>query len=220
MFTGLIKQRGRVASIARRGEFAEITVEWESEPPAIEVGDSISINGVCLTVTKLSGRAFYLDVSFETLSKTTLGKLSAGERVNLETPLTPSDGFHGHIVLGHIDGMGEVVSVIEREGVRVIRISYPGELAPYLAVKGSIAVEGVSLTINEVDKGSFTVVIIPHTSRATTLGEKKKGDKVNLEADVIARYIERQLAVFGKGIKGTEEKRELTIEDLKEKGYL
>ena len=203
MFTGIIQDVGRVATLERRGGDVRlrIVVDRLSLTTARD-GDSIAVSGVCLTVLDIdagdpaAGRpgSFAADVSNETLSLTTLGSLSLGSRVNLEPALRAGDALGGHLVSGHVDGLGEVIDI--REDARSVRIHFacPSVLAPYFARKGSVAIDGVSLTVNEVGAADFSVNLIPHTQQVTTLAELRVSRRVNLEVDQVARYVERLLA--------------------------
>ena len=192
MFTGIVKAVGRVASIAARGGDLEIGVD--ARGPDIErlmIGDSISVQGVCLTVTRQHGGGFCADVSRETLAKTTLGRLKEGSRVNLEPALRAGDALGGHLVSGHVDAVGRLIESHEDARSARLQFEIPDALARYVAPKGSICIDGVSLTVNEVSGRTFGVNIIPHTRQATTLGDLGEGDGVNVEIDIIARYLER-----------------------------
>ena len=192
MFTGIIEALGQVEALQLRNR------EWQLRisSPALDfsdvaLGDSIAINGVCLTVTEQSGQQFSADVSGETLRLTTLGQLQTGSKVNLEKALTPVKRLGGHIVSGHVDGMGELLDSQPEGGSICMTYRVPDELARYVAQKGSICIDGTSLTVNRVDGACFTVNIIPHTQAETIMHTYVKGQKVNLEVDVIARYLER-----------------------------
>ena len=197
MFTGIVQDVGRVQELGKRGGDARMVVAFERlDPAGIRVGDSICVQGVCLTVTELLGRAFAADVSRETLSLTTLGDLAVGSPLNLETSLRAGDPLGGHLVSGHVDGVAHVVAVSGDARSLRLKIAVPSELARYIARKGSIAVDGVSLTINEVEDAVFGVNIIPHTQAVTTLGKLAGGARVNLEVDQVARYVEQLLLGF------------------------
>ncbi|TLY77199.1 MAG: riboflavin synthase [Gammaproteobacteria bacterium] len=197
MFTGIVQDVGRVQELGKRGGDARMVVAFERlDPAGIRVGDSICVQGVCLTVTELLGRAFAADVSRETLSLTTLGDLAVGSPLNLETSLRAGDPLGGHLVSGHVDGVAQVVAVSGDARSLRLKIAVPSELARYIARKGSIAVDGVSLTINEVEGAVFGVNIIPHTQAVTTLGKLAGGARVNLEVDQVARYVEQLLLGF------------------------
>lgn len=192
MFTGIIQAVGRIAALRSRGRDARLRVDAGAlELDDVAVGDSIAVNGVCLTVTVLEGRGFWLDASGETLACTTLGGLQVGDALNLEKALLPTTRLGGHLVSGHVDGVAEVLSRSD-EG-RSVRLGFrvPGPLARYIAAKGSVCVDGVSLTVNTVSGPEFGVNLIPHTLGATTLGRLARGARVNVEVDLLARYLER-----------------------------
>ncbi|MEM1188947.1 MAG: riboflavin synthase [Pseudomonadota bacterium] len=194
MFTGIIQAVGTVAAMEPRGGDLRLRIHTGKLPLAdVAIGDSIATSGVCLTVTDLPGDGFWADVSNETLSLTTLGTLAQGSRVNLEKSLTPNAPLGGHIVSGHVDGLGEVVSLSEDGRSWRFTLRAPDELARYIAGKGSICVDGTSLTVNAVDGPRFELNIIPQTMAETVFGDYRPGKRVNLEVDVIARYLERLL---------------------------
>ena len=196
MFTGIIMSVGKVAAIEAVGTDKRYTINIGSlKRSDIAIGDSVAINGVCLTATGFDGNAMHADVSVETLSCTTIGELSVDDDVNLELALTPSTRLGGHLVSGHVDGVGKVVDRYEDGRSERIEIVAPTELSRYIAAKGSICVDGVSLTVNAVTADQFGVNIVPHTIEHTNLGRCKAGVRVNLEIDVIARYLERMLSV-------------------------
>lgn len=195
MFTGIITALGEVKAVERREGLTRLTVESPYEHASVEIGASISHDGCCLTVVETTAHrdtmSHVVEVAAESLALTTLGALNTGDKVNLERSLRAGDEFGGHFVQGHVDGLGEVLSVTQDgEGWRV-RIKPPRQIAELVASKGSIAVAGVSLTINEVDAEGFGVLIIPHTWAVTTLSKLKPGAKVNIEADMMARYVAR-----------------------------
>jgi riboflavin synthase len=195
MFTGIILAMGRVAFMGERGGDLELGVDAAGLDTArVGIGDSVCVQGACLTVTRKQGASFFADVSRETLSKTTLGKLTTGSNVNLEPSLRAGDALGGHMVSGHVDALG-VLRGLEQDA-RSWRMEFelPAGLARFVAAKGSICINGVSLTVNTVDGARFSVNIIPHTLKVTTLGELRVGDEVNIEIDVVARYLERLMS--------------------------
>ena len=192
MFTGIIQAVGRIAELKPTGQSAALTIDAGGlDMSDVAVGDSIACNGVCLTVTSLVLKGFAVDVSQETL-KVTAG-FTTGARINLEKSLRLADRLGGHLVSGHVDGSGEVATVKPVDGNREIAIRFPAELGRYIARKGSITVNGVSLTVNTVATDTFSLNLIPHTLAVTNLEEVKEGDGVNLEVDLVARYLERML---------------------------
>ena len=194
MFTGLIQGVGRLRDSSPRGGGLRMQIDVGSLPfGGVELGESIAVNGVCLTVVEFDAASFAVDVSSETLRLTTLGNLQQNAVLNLERAMRPSDRFGGHVVSGHVDGMGKVVQVGTADGEQVWRFAAPRELHRYIAKKGSICIDGVSLTVNEVDDEGFAVMLIPHTISHTAFSTTKVGDAVNLEVDLIARYVERML---------------------------
>ncbi|MEN8219738.1 MAG: riboflavin synthase [Pseudomonadota bacterium] len=194
MFTGIIQAIGKIAHRSATGTDARLYVQTNTlDIKTVQVGDSIAVNGVCLTAVTLPGDGFWADVSGETLAHTTLGELSLGSEVNLEKALTPQTHLGGHIVSGHVDGVGTVTQYYEDGRSTRLHIRAPKELAKYIAQKGSICVEGISLTVNSVQGAEFTLNLVPHTLAMTTLDKVKIGQRVNLEVDIIARYLERLL---------------------------
>jgi len=196
MFTGIILAIGRVASITERGGDLELGLDAAGLDPArLGLGDSVSVQGVCLTVTRKQGGCFFADVSRETMAKTTLGSLRVGSPANLEPSLRAGDALGGHMVSGHVDGIGRLVHAAEDARSTRLQFELPAPLVRFVAPKGSICIDGVSLTVNDVEQLRFDVNIIPHTQQVTTLGALKIGDAVNIEIDVIARYVERLLSL-------------------------
>lgn len=193
MFTGIIEGLGTLVGKRAAGEASIITVAADFDLSGTRIGDSIAVNGACLTATTLTGNRFTADVSPETLSKTTFGEARIGQRVNLERALRLSDRLDGHLVSGHIDGLGRLESRERAATAIVLSFSAPPELTRYMIVKGSVAVDGVSLTINHCGDQGFTVSIIPHTAQLTTVGLKAVGDRFNIETDLIGKYVERFL---------------------------
>jgi riboflavin synthase len=195
MFTGIVQDIGKVSARENRGGDARIVIAFNQlRSSDFRIGDSICVQGCCLTATELPQGAFAADVSRETLSLTTLGDLAVGSPVNLEPSLKAGDALGGHLVSGHIDGVAEIVSISGDARSTRLKIAVPSDLARYIARKGSVAVDGVSLTVNEVDGATFGVNIIPHTQTVTTLGRLAVGARVNLEVDQVARYVERLIA--------------------------
>lgn len=194
MFTGIVETTGEVVEIAPRGGDVRLRIRTGAlDLSDVALGDSIAVNGVCLTATELPGDGFCADVSQETLDHTTLGDFRPGRRVNLEKALTPATRLGGHLVAGHVDGVGEVVEVRPDARSWRIDIQAPDELARYLARKGSVTVDGISLTVNDVSGARFSLNIVPHTRELTNMSEWQPGTRVNLEVDIIARYLERPL---------------------------
>lgn len=192
MFTGIVEEIGTVKKIAR-GQKAYLEIQADKIFSDIHIGDSIAVNGVCLTVTGFSGKIFTADVMNETFSRSSLGSLKTGSHVNLERAMSANGRFGGHIVSGHIDGTGKITN-IKKDGNAVwYKISADENIIKYTVEKGSIAIDGISLTVARVEKDNFSVSIIPHTSEETILSEKKTGDTVNLENDIIGKYVERFL---------------------------
>ena len=197
MFSGIIKEKGIVQGVEPVNGLKELAV-LRKELNDVKIGDSISVNGSCLTVVKVSGNLLAFEITLETLAKTNLKNLKAGDTVNLEPSLRLNDKIDGHFVSGHIDDTGEVLEVVSMDGNKIIRISFPERLSNYIAPKGSVSVNGVSLTVIDVEKGrncNFTFTLIPYTAKNTNLGVLKAGDTVNLEADLISRYIVNYFAM-------------------------
>jgi riboflavin synthase len=193
VFTGIIEELGVVAAIEDQGDAVRLTVRGPLVTSDAGLGDSIAVSGCCLTVASRDGDSFTADVMRETLDKTSLGALEPGATVNLERAVTAATRLGGHIVQGHVDGTGRILSRTPSEHWEVVEVSLPAHLARYLVDKGSVTVDGVSLTVVSAGTGSFTVSLIPETLARTTLGRKQPGDPVNLEVDVIAKYVERLL---------------------------
>ncbi|MGA2193292.1 MAG: riboflavin synthase [Nitrospirota bacterium] len=199
MFTGIIEELGTVKSVVKGKDSARVKVLAPEISGGLSIGDSVAVNGVCLTVVELPEKSFSADVMAETLRMTNIGVLRPGDRVNLERPLRPSDRMGGHMVSGHIDGKGVIKSVVREDIASVFTISAPECVMRYIISKGSIAIDGISLTVVDFGGDSFRVSIIPHTLKLTTLGIKNAGDTVNLESDLVAKYIERLLPGAGEG---------------------
>ena len=199
MFTRIIEELGRIREVEKRGEDARIIIEARTVTADSAEGDSISVNGVCLTALEVQPDSFAADVSKETLLRSTLGSLRAGSAVNLERAVTPATRLGGHIVQGHVDARGKFLGFESHGESWTFRIAYPKEIARYLVFKGSVAVEGISLTIANLTDEYFEIAVIPKTWEATNFSQLKPGDEVNLEVDVIAKYVERILSVRNAG---------------------
>ena len=210
MFTGLIECKGKVVRLSGAGGGKELVLSLRAIASGVEVGESMAVDGACLTVTGINGERVSFDVSPETLGRTTLGSLRGGAEVNVERPLRLGDRVGGHMVQGHVDGVGTIARIEASSAQHTFRFNLPVELAEMLIEKGSVAVDGISLTVVEVKGGWFSVAVIPHTLEVTTLGEKRVGEKVNVEADMIGKWVR-------KFVEGT--KVGLTVEKLREAGF-
>jgi riboflavin synthase len=199
MFTGIIEDLGTINRISRKGEDALLIVDTSMNLDDINIGDSISVSGACLTVTEKGGQRFSADVSAETLARTNLKSLKSGDKVNLEKSLRLNSFLGGHLVLGHVDGIGKIQEKVSKANSIQFGVEIDAGLGRYIVEKGSVAVDGISLTVNRCEKNRFYVNIIPHTARNTTLGFKKEADPVNIETDIIGKYVEKFLNP-GKGI--------------------
>lgn len=219
MFTGIIQSIGEVAAMEPAGGDLRLRINTgKLDLSDVGLGDSICTNGVCLTVIELPGDGYWADVSVESLNFTTLGSLKPGSKVNLEKALTPETRLGGHIVSGHVDGVGEVVSLVEdARSIRVV-LRAPDDLAKYIAHKGSICIDGTSLTVNAVNGAEFDLNIIPQTMAETVFGEYRPGSRVNLEVDVIARYLERLMQ--GEAAATPNHGAGLSLNTLAENGFL
>jgi riboflavin synthase len=215
MFTGIVEEIGRVIKLEPGSQSYKIGVEAVRVLSDVKLGDSIAVNGVCLTVVEFGSRSFAADVMPETADKTTLGSLKPGDPVNLERALRLSDRLGGHLVQGHVDAVGRIVQKERLDIAVILRVGAPAALLKYAVPKGSIAIDGVSLTVVDVFEDSFTVSLIPHTAHQTVLGSKHSGDSVNLESDIIGRYVERLLTP---GL--AQEKSPLNLSFLAENGFL
>ncbi|MDZ7663432.1 riboflavin synthase [Thiohalophilus sp.] len=217
MFTGIIQSVGKIAAIESKGSDTQMCIQTGKLPLGdVALGDSIAVNGVCLTAVELPGDGFRADVSGETLSRTTFADIQSGSKVNLEKALTPTTHLGGHLVSGHVDGIGEVIERSDAGRSVKFRIRAPDELARYIATKGSICVDGISLTVNAVEGAVFDLNIVPHTLVETTMGDFGTGQRVNLEVDVIARYLERLLL----GDKAAQSGQGVTEALLAEHGFI
>ena len=193
MFTGIIQGMGAVRRMTKKGEDAQLLIDAPLELEDVKIGDSVAVNGACLTVTAKSDHDFTADVSAETLARTNLRVLKAGDRVNLEKALRMNDFLSGHIVLGHVDGMGTIREKNVKSQSIIFGVEVEGALTRYVVEKGSITIDGISLTVNSYDKNRFYVNVIPHTAQVTTLGIRKVGDGVNIETDILGKYVEKFL---------------------------
>ncbi len=213
MFTGLIEEMGRVSGVSRAGEAMRLIIEAAVVTSDLSIGDSVNIDGACQTVVEFSAGSFHVESVEETLQRTTFGAFQVGRKVNLERSLRLQDRLGGHLVLGHVDGVGTILQVEPRADSWIFTVQPPAELNRYVASKGSIAVDGISLTVVEATAEAFTVSIIPHTFDATTLGQRQAGERVNLEVDIIARYTERLHSA------NPPSSAPLTMEKLRDLGY-
>ena len=213
MFTGIIEELGKIQSFEKRDDGARIKVSAKIVTKDSQEGDSIAVNGVCLTALDIKADSFAADVSGETLDKSTLGNLKIGSGVNLERAVTPSTRLGGHIVQGHVDTRGEFISAKQDGDFWTVRIGFPKEIGQYMVYKGSISVEGISLTIANLTENYFEIAVIPKTWQLTNLSVLKPGDEVNLETDVIAKYVERIM------LYGQRKPEGVTMEKLQKLGF-
>jgi riboflavin synthase len=201
MFTGIVEELGTVETVEDQGDAVRLTIRAETVLDDVRHGDSIAVNGCCLTVADKTADTWTADVMQETLDQTSLRGAQTGDRVNLERAVTPTTRLGGHIVQGHVDGVGQIVSRTPSDHWEVVEVSMPPTLAKYVVDKGSITVDGVSLTVVEAGEDRFTVSLIPETLARTTLGHRRPGDRVNLETDVIARHVEKLVGVHASGAR-------------------
>ncbi len=216
MFTGIIEELGKISEFEKRADGARVKISAQIVTENTNGGDSIAVNGVCLTAIDVKENSFAADVSNETLRRSTLGKLKVGAKVNLERAVTPTTRLGGHLVQGHIDATGKFLSATQEGDFWTVCVGFPPEIAKYLIYKGSISVEGISLTIANLSRDSFEIAVIPKTWNQTNLHALQNGDAVNLEVDMIAKYVERIL-LFGKRRENSEG---VTIEKLTELGFV
>lgn len=216
MFTGIIEEVGVIKSIRMGAQSAVISIEAEKVLEDIHLGDSIAMNGVCLTVTSFDSHSYSVDIMHESLKRTNLGSLKSGSRVNLERAMAADGRFGGHIVAGHVDGTGKITAMEKDDNAVWIYIQAEPSVLKYIVEKGSITIDGISLTVAKVDEKSFAVSVIPHTGTHTTLLEKKPGDTVNLENDMIGKYVEKLLNYQEKENKPSSR---ITMEFLRENGF-
>jgi riboflavin synthase len=221
MFTGIIEGLGTITGLRSSGQGKRLIITADFLLDPSKVGDSISVSGACLTVILIQGKRFEVDVSPETVSTTTFGSSKIGDRVNLERAMRLTDRLDGHLVTGHVDGVGIVNDKKTMDNATILNIGVPQHLLRYMIKKGSVAVDGISLTINDRDKGSFEVSVIPHTSKLTTMGFKKRGAQVNIETDLIGKYIERFITLKQTGENRKESGRSsIDIQFLTKTGFL
>jgi riboflavin synthase len=218
MFTGIIEGLGTIAELRQSNQGKRLEVEADFLLDQTKVGDSISVSGACLTVVAIEGKCFKVDVSPETLAMTTFGRSKIGDRVNLERALRISDRIDGHLVSGHIDGVGSIKQKTNTGNATIITIGVTESLSRYMIKKGSVAVDGISLTINNLSPDRFDVSIIPHTAKLTTIGFNKVGDLVNIETDMIGKYVER--FVTGRKYNDQETDKPVDMEFLTKTGFL
>ena len=215
MFTGIVEELGTIRAVRRGAASAVLSIGASEVLSDLKIGDSVAVNGVCLTVTSLDDGGFTADVMHETLGRSSLGALAPGGRVNLERAMPANGRFGGHIVSGHIDGTGKIASVRPDDNALWYTISAAPELLRYIGEKGSITIDGISLTVAAVDEVSFSVSLIPHTAAVTTLGKKRAGDTVNLETDIIGKYVEKLLCPAPE----PERQGGISLEFLAENGF-
>lgn len=221
MFTGLVEEMGVLEAMTGSGQASRLVIRAQRVLEGVKTGDSIAVNGICLTVTSFTSRHFTVDVMPETMNKTSLRQLRQGQRVNLERAMRLGDRFGGHIVSGHVDGTGTVSARQSHANAVLFRIAADPSLLKYVIPRGSICIDGISLTVVDVDDSSFAVSIIPHTLAETSLRDRKVGDQVNLEADVIGKYVERLLGWRTPETGGGHEQpRKLSLAFLQENGFV
>jgi riboflavin synthase len=212
MFTGIIEGLGTIRSIRASGEGRRFAIEADFSLDRTKIGDSIAVNGACLTAVSLSGNRFEADLSPETLDVSAMGALKVGDRVNVERALRLSDRIDGHLVSGHIDGVGRIITRERQSNAIIVTFGVEAFLARYMIKKGSVAVDGVSLTINSLGESEFSVSIIPHTAGLTTIGIKQTGDPVNIETDLIGKYIERFMILDNSRPHGADTRKESKVD--------
>jgi riboflavin synthase len=217
MFTGIIEDLGTVKRLDKTAEGASLVVESRACASEAKIGDSVSVNGSCLTVIDAKNDIMRFDISSETLKKSNLGELKAGERVNIESSLKAGSRLGGHFVTGHIDTTGRIISKEPEGGFVKIEIELPKPFMPYLAEKGSVAVDGISLTVNSLKEASFTMMLIPHTLSMTTLGQKKRASTVNIETDILAKYVQK---LINRPSRSSDISSNITSNFLQEHGFI
>ena len=216
MFTGIVEEVGRIITADRKGNSARLKIEAEKVLEDIKIGDSIAVNGICLTVTSFGKNYFTADVMHETLRRSSIGEAASGSPVNLERAMAANGRFGGHIVAGHVDGVGTIAAIEKDDNAIWFTITAPAQVLRYVVEKGSIAIDGISLTVAWVETDRFAVSVIPHTAAVTLLGRRRTGDRVNLESDIIGKYVERLLRPTPE-LKTKESK--LTMEFLSKHGF-
>lgn len=214
MFTGIVEEMGKIIKVQRGGSSIRLTIEGKKVMERISTGDSIAINGVCLTVTDFNKDQFTADIMPETLRKTNLRDIKPGEKVNIEQALTLNKFLGGHLVSGHIDGTGIITEVVKEDNAVWVSVKAGQDITQYIISKGSVALDGVSLTVARVEKDVFRVSLIPHSAQITILGNKKPGDEVNIECDMIGKYVKK----FIDGMAGSS-KQDITVEFLQKHGF-
>ncbi len=214
MFTGIIEGKSKIIRIKPRGAAKRLNIEWPFDLTDVQLGDSISVNGACLTVVEKEGQTIVFDLSGETLEKTVLGELKEGDSVNLERALRLTDRLGGHIVTGHVDGIGVIAEKRRERDFTNLTIKIPKSVSKYVVLKGSIAIDGISLTVNDCREDEIRITLIPYTLEKTTLMDKKVGDRVNIEADLLGKYVEKLLS------HGSGRSEGLDLSFLKEHGFI
>jgi riboflavin synthase len=214
MFTGIIEDKGKVTRVGYRGQEKRLTLELPIHLTEVQLGDSINVNGVCLTVVEKRGQTIEVDLSPETLQKSVLGQLKEGDQVNFERPLKLTDRLGGHLVTGHIDGIGMITEKRKEGDFLHLKIRIPKFVSKYVVQKGSIAIDGISLTVNECEDDEIRMTLIPYTLKKTTLMDKRVGDRVNVETDIIGKYVEKMLD------RGDEKSKGMDLSFLKEHGFI
>lgn len=216
MFTGIVEEMGQIRSIVRGASSAVLSIEANLILEDLKIGDSVAVNGVCLTATSIGAGGFTADVMHETLNRSSLGALQKGSHVNLERAMIANGRFGGHIVSGHIDGTGTIGSIQKDDNALWYTILADAKLLRYIVEKGSVTIDGISLTVADVQSDRFAVSLIPHTAKVTVLGEKRTGDIVNLETDIIGKYVEK---LMKPAVEETKQKSGITMEFLAENGF-
>lgn len=216
MFTGIVEEMGQIRSIVRGASSAVLSIEANLILENLKIGDSVAVNGVCLTATSIGAGGFTADVMHETLNRSSLGALQKGSHVNLERAMLANGRFGGHIVSGHIDGTGTIGSIQKDDNALWYTILADAKLLRYIVEKGSVTIDGISLTVADVQSDRFAVSLIPHTAKVTVLGEKRTGDIVNLETDIIGKYVEKLMKPT---VEETKQKSGITMEFLAENGF-